>query len=88
MKKELLFENASLQYEGRARLSCLASDQRSSGRLASPRAPQVQAFGFNAAIVVAVSTFVVLYILYRIKPEWFKPFDRYTPEDDFNDIDL
>lgn len=44
--------------------------------------------GFKAAIVVAVSTFVVLYILYKIKPEWFKPFDRYTPEDDFNDIDL
>jgi len=44
--------------------------------------------GFKAAIVVAVSTFVVLYILYKIKPEWFKPFDRYTPEDDFDDIDL
>ena len=44
--------------------------------------------GFKAAIVVAVSTFVVLYILYNIKPEWFKPFDRYTPEDDFDDIDL
>lgn len=44
--------------------------------------------GFKAAIVVAVSTFVVLYILYKIKPEWFKPFDRYTPEDDFDDIDI
>ena len=44
--------------------------------------------GFKAAIVVAVSTFVVLYILYKIKPEWFKPFDRYTPEDDFDDIDM
>ena len=44
--------------------------------------------GIKAAIVVAVSTFVVLYILYKIKPEWFKPFDRYTPEDDFYDIDL
>ena len=30
--------------------------------------------GIKAAIVVAVSTFVVLYILYKIKPEWFKPF--------------
>lgn len=46
MKKEYPFEFASLQYEGRARLSCLASDQRSSGRLASPRTPQVQVFGF------------------------------------------
>ena len=44
--------------------------------------------GFKAAIVVAVSTFVVLYILYKIKPGWFKPFDSYKPEDDFNDIDL
>ena len=44
--------------------------------------------GFKAAIVVAVSTFVVLYILYKIKLEWFKPFDRYTPEDDFDDIDI
>jgi len=44
--------------------------------------------GIKAAIVVAVSTFVVLYILYKIKPEWFKPFDRYTPEDDFDDIDI
>ena len=30
--------------------------------------------GLKAALVVAVSTFVVLYILYKIKPEWFKPF--------------
>ena len=45
-------------------------------------------FGFNAAIVVAVSTFVVLLILYKIKPEWFKPFDSYKPEDDFDDIEL
>jgi len=44
--------------------------------------------GFKAAIVVAVSTFVVLYILYKIKPEWFKPFDSYKPEDDFDDIDI
>jgi len=34
-EKELLFERASLQYEGRARLC----------RLASPRIPQVQVFG-------------------------------------------
>ena len=44
--------------------------------------------GFKAAIVVAVSTFVVLLILYKIKPEWFKSFDSYTPEDGFDDIEL
>ena len=46
--------------------------------------------GIKAAIVVAVSTFVVLYILYKIKPGWFKPFDSFNPEDydDFNDIEL
>lgn len=30
--------------------------------------------GFKAAAVIAISTFIVLYVLYKIKPEWFKPF--------------
>ena len=30
--------------------------------------------GFKAAIIIYVVTFVVLYILYKINPEWFKPF--------------
>ena len=47
MKTEFPFRIRPLQYEGRARLSCLASDQRSSGRLACPRTPQVQVLGFN-----------------------------------------
>ena len=43
--------------------------------------------GFKLAIIVAVSTFVVLYILYKIKPEWFMH-DSPPPEDDFKDIEL
>ena len=30
--------------------------------------------GLKAAIIIYVVTFVMLYILYMIKPEWFKPF--------------
>lgn len=44
--------------------------------------------GFKAAIIIAVVTFVALYILYKIKPGWFESSDSYTPEDDINDIDL
>ena len=46
--------------------------------------------GIKEAIIIYVVTFVVLYILYKIKPGWFKPFDSFNPEDydDFNDIEL
>jgi len=30
--------------------------------------------GFEAAAVVSIATSVVLFVLYKIKPEWFKPF--------------
>lgn len=30
--------------------------------------------GFKAAALIYVVTFVALYLLYKVKPEWFKPF--------------
>ena len=43
--------------------------------------------GFKAAIVVAVSTVALIFILYMINPKWFKH-DSPPPEDDFKDIEL
>lgn len=30
--------------------------------------------GLKAAAFIYIVTFVVLYLLYKVKPEWFKPF--------------